>query len=82
MRTTLDIADGLLDALMARYPDVSKTEAIETAIAAHLSQDAAAWLRSQAGTVPFDEPAWREARAIERARSAERADQFTRASSP
>ena len=41
-----------MDALTARYPGVSKTEAIEIAIAAHLSQDAATWLRAQAGTLP------------------------------
>jgi hypothetical protein len=80
MRTTLDIADGLMEALMARYPSASKTEAIETAIAAHLSEDAAAWLRAQAGTVDFDEKAWREGRAIERERS-ERVDRLTRARS-
>jgi hypothetical protein len=67
MRTTLDIADGLMDALMARYPDASKTEAIEIAIAAHLSEDAAEWLRAQAGTVAFDEAGWREGRAVDRA---------------
>jgi Bacterial antitoxin of type II TA system, VapB len=69
MRTTLDIADGLIDALMARYPDASKTEAIEIAIAAHLSEDAAAWLRAQAGTVAFDEDTWREGRAVDRERA-------------
>ena len=47
MRATLDIADGLTEALMARYPDASETEAIETAIAAHLSDDAAAMLRER-----------------------------------
>lgn len=79
MRTTLDIADGLIDALMARYPAASKTEAIEIAIAAHLSEDAAGWLRAQAGTVAFDEAAWREARAVERSRD-ERVDELWRAS--
>ena len=61
-----------MDALTARYPGVSKTEAIEIAIAAHLSQDAATWLRAQAGTLRFDEAGWREGRALERRRSAER----------
>ena len=67
---------------MARYPDASKTEAIEIAIAAHLSQDAAAWLREQAGNVGFDEAAWREARAFERSRAAERVDPVSRPPSP
>jgi hypothetical protein len=62
---------------MARYPDASKTEAIEIAIAAHLSEDAAAWLRAQAGTVAFDETAWRQAREVERSRAAERAGQLS-----
>ena len=77
MRTTLDIADGLIEALMARYPDASKTEAIEIAIAAHLSEDAAAWLRAQAGTVAFDETSWRRAREVERSRAAERVEQLS-----
>ena len=72
MRTTLEIGDGLLAALMARYPQASKTQAIEIAIAAHLSEDATAWLREQAGTVAFDESAWKEERASERRRAAER----------
>jgi Arc/MetJ family transcription regulator len=72
MRTTLDIDDALLDALMSRYPGQSKTDAIESAIAAHLSEDAAEWLRSQAGTVDFDEAGWREGRASERSRADER----------
>jgi len=67
---------------MARYPDASKTEAIEIAIAAHLSQDAAAWLRAQAGNVGFDEAAWQEARAFERSRAAERLDSLSRPPSP
>ncbi len=57
---------------MARYPGASKTEAIEIAITAHLSEDAATWLRAQAGAVEFDETAWRQARAVERSRAAER----------
>jgi hypothetical protein len=77
MRTTLDIADGLIEALMARYPEASKTEAIEIAIAAHLSEDAAVWLRAQAGTVSFDETAWLQAREAERSRAAERIAQFS-----
>lgn len=81
MRTTLDISDGLIDALMARYPAASKTEAIETAIAAHLSEDAATWLRAEAGTVPFDEAAWRDGRTAERSRS-ERIDRLSRAPAP
>jgi len=51
MRTTLDIDDDLLAALLARYPGRSKTEAIEQALRAHLADDAVAQLRRLAGTV-------------------------------
>ena len=51
MRTTLDIDDDLLAALLARYPGRSKTEAIEAALRAHLADDAVSRLRSMAGTV-------------------------------
>lgn len=34
MRTTLDIDDDLLDALLSRHPGTSKTQAIEDAIRA------------------------------------------------
>jgi hypothetical protein len=61
-----------MDALLARYPGASKTEAIEIAIAAHLSEDAATWLRAQAGTVAFDEAGWRDGRTAGRRRSTER----------
>lgn len=42
MRTTLDIDDHLLDALLARHPGVSKREAVERAIAEYLAKDAGA----------------------------------------
>jgi hypothetical protein len=51
MRTTLDIDDGLLEALLARHPRASKTEAIEMAIRAYLSTDAVSRLRGLAGKV-------------------------------
>lgn len=40
MRTTLDIDDRLLDALMARSPGMSKTKAIERAIDQYVKTDA------------------------------------------
>ena len=46
MRTTLDIDDELLDALMDQLPAASKTEAIQTAIEAYLSRRSVARLRS------------------------------------
>ena len=46
MRTTLDIDDDLLRTLLARHPGTSKREAVERAIAAYLSTDAAAGTRA------------------------------------
>jgi hypothetical protein len=51
MRVTLDLDDDLMEALMARHPNVSKTEAIERAIREHISADAIAKLRAMAGTL-------------------------------
>jgi Arc/MetJ family transcription regulator len=55
MRTTLDLDDSLMEALLAAFPGRSKTEAIESALAAYLSESAAAWLRAQAGTVELED---------------------------
>jgi Arc/MetJ family transcription regulator len=55
MRTTLDIDDDLLAALLARYPGRSKTEAIEEGLRAHLAEDAVARLRRLAGTFEIED---------------------------
>lgn len=55
MRTTLDIDDGLLEALLARHPRASKTEAIEIAVRAYLSTDAVSRLRELAGKVEIED---------------------------
>lgn len=55
MRTTLDIDDDLLRALLARYPGKSKTEAIETALRAHLAEEAAKWLMEMAGKLEIED---------------------------
>jgi Arc/MetJ family transcription regulator len=57
MRTTLDIDDDLLAALLARYPGHSKTEAIEAALRAYLADDAVSRLRRLAGTLDIDDVA-------------------------
>lgn len=57
MRTTLDLDDGLLDALQARLPDRSKTEAIEHAVEAFLARDAINDLRALAGSVDIEDAA-------------------------
>lgn len=55
MRTTLDLDDALVEALMARHPGVSKTEAIETAVRGYLSGDSTARLRALAGGVEIED---------------------------
>ena len=55
MRTTLDIDDSLLDALMSRLPGTTKTEAIETAIGAYVGREALRQLREMAGTVEIED---------------------------
>lgn len=65
MRTTLDIDDGLMGALMERHLGKSKTEAIEEALRAYLAKDAIARLRSMAGHFEIED-ASTELRAIDR----------------
>ena len=55
MRTTLDIDDHLLEALLARHPGVSKREAVERAIAEYLAKDAAARTRALRGTIEIED---------------------------
>jgi hypothetical protein len=65
VRTTLNLEDELLRALMARHPDLSKTEAIETAIRTYLADSAAARLRRLAGTVDIEDVS-KELRKVDR----------------
>ena len=55
MRTTLEIRDDLMRSLLARHPDVPKRRAVERAIEAYLSQDAAAGARALAGRVHVED---------------------------
>ena len=55
MRTTLDIEDHLLEALLARHPGVSKREAVERAIAGYLSKDAAARTMALQGAIDIED---------------------------
>ncbi len=55
MRTTLDIDDELMESLVARLPDASKTEAIETAIRAYLAHEAIKWFRENAGKIEIED---------------------------
>lgn len=55
MRTTLNLDDALVNALLARLPGVTKTAAIEQAVRGFLADDAAGRLRALAGTVDIDD---------------------------
>jgi hypothetical protein len=55
VRTTLELDDALLAALMARLPGVSKTEAIQRAVRFYLAHDTVEQLRKLAGTVEIDD---------------------------
>ncbi len=55
MRTTLDIDDDLMGALLSRFPDRSKTDAIEHAITSFLAAEATQRLRDLAGTLDIDD---------------------------
>lgn len=55
MRTTLEIRDDLMRSLLARHPGVPKRRAVERAIEAYLSQDAAAGARALAGRLQVED---------------------------
>ncbi|MGH7643467.1 MAG: type II toxin-antitoxin system VapB family antitoxin [Candidatus Dormibacteria bacterium] len=55
MRTTLDLDDALVDALMVTYPGVSKTEAIENAVRGWLQGSASQRLRALAGKLDLED---------------------------
>ncbi|MHB1539066.1 MAG: type II toxin-antitoxin system VapB family antitoxin [Solirubrobacteraceae bacterium] len=66
MRTTLELDDELMDALMAHSPGKSKTGAVETAISSYLQSDAAAGIRRLRGTIAFEDAEhWRRSRRAE-----------------
>lgn len=55
MRTTLDIDDELMTALLERNPGVSKTEAVERAIRSYLTTDAVARIRALVGKIRIED---------------------------
>lgn len=65
MRTTLDIDDWLMERLMARHPDVSKTKAVEAAIEEYLRRGAVDWLLENAGKIEIEDVS-KAMRAIDR----------------
>jgi hypothetical protein len=65
MRTTLDLEDGLMEALMARHPGMSKTKAVEAAIEDHVRRGAVKWMLANAGKIEIEDVS-KEMRAIDR----------------
>jgi hypothetical protein len=65
MRTTLDLDDHLMESLMARHPDTSKTKAVEVAIEEHLRRGAVDWVLENAGKIEIEDVS-AELRAIDR----------------
>ena len=65
MRTTLDLDDDLMTALMARHPGVSKTKAVEAAIEDHVRRGAVDWLLRMRGKLDIEDVS-KEMRAIDR----------------
>lgn len=55
MRTTLDIDDRLMEALMTRHPGVTKTKAVEIAIREYVRRGAVDWLLENAGTLELED---------------------------
>jgi Arc/MetJ family transcription regulator len=65
MRTTLDLDDDLMEALMARHPDMTKTKAVEAAIEDHVRRGAIDSLLAMRGKIEIEDVS-KEMRAIDR----------------
>lgn len=55
MRTTLDIDDRLMEALIARLPGLTKTKAVEIAIGEYVRRGAVDWLLENAGKLELED---------------------------
>jgi hypothetical protein len=55
MRTTLDIDDRLMEALMIRHPGETKTKAVEAAIESYVRRGAVDWLLANAGEIEIED---------------------------
>ncbi len=55
MRTTLDLDDGLMSALLARHPGASKREAVENALRAYLALDGVERIRALRGKLEIED---------------------------
>lgn len=65
MRTTLDLDDRLMEALMAHHPGESKTKAVEAAIEDHVRRKAVDGLLKMRGKLDIEDVS-KEMRAIDR----------------
>jgi hypothetical protein len=65
MRTTLDLDDRLMEALMAHHSGESKTKAVEAAIEDHVRRKAVEGLLEMRGKLDIEDVS-REMRAIDR----------------
>lgn len=65
MRTTLDLNDRLMEALMAQHPNMSKTKAVEAAIEDHVRRRAVDSLLQMRGKLDIEDVS-AEMRAIDR----------------
>jgi Arc/MetJ family transcription regulator len=55
MRTTLDIDDRLMEALLVRHPGASKRDAVEAAIRFYMASDAADRIRALVGKIEIED---------------------------
>lgn len=65
MRTTLDLDDELMSALLARHPGETKTRAVEHAIQDYLRRDAVRKLEALVGKIEIEDVS-KELRRIDR----------------
>lgn len=65
MRTTLDLNDHLMKALLAQHPGMSKTKAVEMAIEDHVRRRAVDWLLKMRGQLDIEDVS-KEMRGIDR----------------
>ena len=55
MRTTLDIDDRLMEALMIRHPGETKTKAVEAAMENYVRRGAVDWFLASAGEIEIED---------------------------
>ena len=68
MRTTLDLDDDLMSRLLARFPDQSKTKAVEIAVEGYLQREAGKAILALGGSFPEIVDVSEENKQLERGR--------------